>query len=79
MEIDPYNNSDEVGFRADSTKPSGGIYSLPVIGNAAAEVRQFYDNVAPTETDSTEVRIVKQFFRVGSAVTGMAAVAMIVL
>lgn len=79
MEIEPHNDWDEDDVRAESTEPSGGIYSLPVIGNTAAGVRQFYDEVAPTEADSTEMRIAKEVFRVSSAVAGAAAVAMIVL
>lgn len=79
MEIDTHYDWDEVGVRTESTKPSGGIYSLPVIGNAAAGARQFYDEMAPKVTDSTEMRVAKEVFRWSSAVTGAAAVAVIVL
>lgn len=76
---DDDDDRNDVGVRAESTQPSGGIYSLPVIGNAAAGVRHFYDEVAPKESDSTELRVVKEIFRVSSAVAGAAAVGMIVL
>ena len=79
MEIDTRYDWDEVDVPAESTKPSRGIYSLPVIGNAAAGARQFYDEMAPKETDSTEMRVAKEVFRWSSAVTGAAAVAVIVL
>ncbi len=79
MEIDTHDDCEEVGVRAESTKPSGGIYSLPGIGNTAAVVRQFYDEMAPKETDSTEIRVAKEIFRVSSAVAGTAVVAVIVL
>lgn len=63
----------------DNHYDRGGIYSLPVLGNAAAGVRQFYDELAPKETDSTEVRVAKEVFRWASAAAGAAAVAMTVL
>jgi hypothetical protein len=75
MEIDNY---DEDAVPAENIGPSGGIYSLPAVGNAAA-ARQFYDEMAPRETDSTEVRIAKEVFRWSSAVAGAAAVAVVVL
>ena len=56
-----------------------GIYSLPVVGRAASGVRDFYDEMSPKETDKREVRIAKEVFRWGSAVTGAAAVAVVVL
>jgi len=79
MDIDSYYDGDEPAVRAESTTPSGGIYSLPVVGNAAAGVRQLYDEMAPKEADSTEVRVAKEVFRWSSAVAGAAAVAVIVL
>lgn len=79
MEIDNHYDRDEVAVRAESAKPSGGIYSLPVVGNAAAGVRQFYDEMTPKQTDSTEVRVAKEVFRWSSAVAGAAAVVVIVL
>lgn len=79
MEIDSYYDEGEFPVRAERTRPSGGIYSLPVVGNAASEARQFYDEMAPMETDSTEVRIAKEVFRWSSAVAGAAAVAVVVL
>ena len=79
MSIDSYYDGDEPAVRAESTTPSGGIYSLPVVGKAAAGVRQFYDEMAPKDTDSTEVRVAKEVFRWSSAVAGAAAVAVIVL
>jgi hypothetical protein len=79
MEMDDHYDRDEVAVRAAGAKPSGGIYSLPVVGNAAAGARQFYDGMAPKKTDSTEVRVAKEVFRWSSAVAGAAAVAVIVL
>lgn len=79
MELDAHYDSDDAAGRVEITKPSGGIYSLPVVGNAAAGARQFYDVMAPKETDSTEVRIAKEVFRWSSAVAGSAAVAVVVL
>jgi hypothetical protein len=79
MEIDNHYDRDEIAVQAESAKPSGGLYSLPVVGNAATGVRQFYDEMAPKDTDSTKVRVAKEIFRWSSAVTGAAAVAMVVL
>jgi hypothetical protein len=76
MDIDNYG---EDAVPVENTGPSGGIYSLPVVGNAAAAARQFYDEMAPQETNSTEVRIAKEVFRWSSAVAGAAAVALVVL
>jgi hypothetical protein len=83
MEIDNY---DEDAVPAENSGPSGGIYSLPVVGNATAAARQFYDEMAPQETDSTEVWIAKEVFRWSSAAAGgvaavavAAAVAVVVL
>ena len=69
----------EIARRAESSTPSGGIYSLPVVGPAASRTRQFYDEMAPNETDSTEVRVAKEVFRWSSAAAGAAAVAVVVL
>lgn len=79
METDMYYCGDDGAVRVERARPSGGIYSLPVVGNAAAGVRQFYDDMASSETDSTEVRVAKEVFRWSSAVAGAAAVAVIVL
>jgi hypothetical protein len=79
MELGSHYQSDEGGGRVEIRRPSGGIHSLPVVGNAAARARQFYDELAPEETDSTEVRVAKEVFRWSSAVAGAAAVAMVVL
>lgn len=74
------NHSQNVGAAPlERAKPTGGIYSLPVIGNAAAGVRQFYDGMAPSDADRTEVRVAKEILRWSSAVAGAAAVAVIVL
>lgn len=80
MEIDSYHHDgDEVVARDEPNVPHDGIYGLPVVGRAAAGVRGFYDEMAPRSTDSTEVRVAKEVFRWGSAVTGAAAVAVVVL
>jgi hypothetical protein len=83
MTIDNY---DEGAARAENARPAGGIYSLPAVGSRAATARQFYDEMAPRETDSTEVRIAKEVLRWSSvvaggavAVAGAAAVAVVVL
>jgi hypothetical protein len=57
----------------------GAVISLPAVGNAAARTRQFYDETARKETDSTEVRVAREVFRWSSFAAGAAAVAMIVL
>jgi len=79
MELDSHYQPDEGSGRVEIPRPSGGIYSLPVVGNAAARARRFYDELAPQETDSSEVRVAKEVFRWSSAVAGAAAVAMVVL
>jgi hypothetical protein len=79
MQTGNHHDRDEIGVQARSAKHSGGVYSLPVVGNAAAGARQFYDENAPKETDSTELRVAKEVFRWSSAVAGAAVVAMIVL
>lgn len=80
MEIaDYYDDGDQIPARVERTDPAEGIYSVPVIGNAAAGVRRFYDQMAPRESDSTEVRVAKEVFRWSSAVAGAAAVAVAVL
>jgi hypothetical protein len=79
MEIDRNHDEGGVPVRGESTKPSGGIYSLPVVGNAFSGARQFYDEMAPKEADSTEVRVAKEVFRWSSAVAGAAVAAVVVL
>jgi hypothetical protein len=79
MEIDNRNRVDGVVVHGESRESSGGFYSLPVVGHAAAGARRFYDELAPQEIDSTEVRVAKEIFRWSSAVAGAAAVAVIVL
>jgi hypothetical protein len=79
MQIDSHYDRDEVTGWAGGARPSGGIYALPVVGNAATGVRQFYDEMATKEADSTEVRIAKEVFRWSSAVAGAAVVAVMVL
>jgi hypothetical protein len=79
VEIDSQRSRDGLATPAEGAKPSGGIYSLPVVGIAAARVRLFYDEMAPKETESTEMRVAKEVFRWSSAVAGASAVAVIVL
>ncbi|TPV47810.1 hypothetical protein FJ661_20035 [Pseudarthrobacter phenanthrenivorans] len=76
MEIDDNHDRGDV---VESTRPSGGLYSLPVVGRFAAGTRQFYDEMAPQETDSAQARIAKEVFRWSSAAAGAAAVAVMVL
>ena len=79
---DSHQNGDrqsEVSRRTEAEAPSGGIYSVPVIGPAASRTRQFFDEMAPNETDSTEVRVAKEVLRWSSAAAGAAAVAVVVL
>lgn len=73
------NDSDATEVARRARARPDGIYSLPVVGRAASGVRDFYDEMSPKETDKTEVRIAKEVFRWGSAVTGAAAVAVVVL
>jgi hypothetical protein len=83
MTID--RNYDEGGLpvRGESTEPSGGIYSLPAIGNAFWAARRFYDEMAPQDADSTGVRVGKEVFRwvpvVGGAAVGAAVGAVVAL
>lgn len=79
MENDNLYDRDNVAERTQNAGPLGGIYALPMIGNAAAGVRQFYDAMAAQKTDSTEVRIAKEVFRWSSAAAGAAAIAVMVL
>jgi hypothetical protein len=79
MEIDRNYDEGEVPVRGETTKPSGGTYSLPVVGNAVSGARQFYGEMAPREADSTEVRVAKEVFRWSSAVAGAAFAAVVVL
>jgi hypothetical protein len=78
-ERDGAESQSEVAPREERTAPSGGIYSLPGVGPAASRTRQFYDDMAPKEDDSTEVRVAKEVFRWSSAAAGAAAVAIVVL
>lgn len=79
METDMYHRGNDGAVPAERAKPTGGMYSLPVVGSAAAGVRQFYDDMAPSDADRTEVRVAKEVLRWSSAVTGAAAVAVMVL
>jgi hypothetical protein len=79
MENDTYHRGNDGAAPSERAKPTGGIYSLPVVGNAAAGVRQFYDDLAPSDTDRTELRVAKEVLRWSSAVAGAAAVAVMVL
>lgn len=84
-EFDPQSDRDGAGSplegtrRSERSATSGGIYSLPVVGPAATRTRQFYDDMAPQESDSTEVRVAKEVFRWGSVAVGAAGVAVVVL
>lgn len=83
MAIDRNYGERGVPVRGKSTDPSGGIYSLPDIGNAFSAARRFYDEMAPQEVDSTGVRVGKEVLRwgsvVGGAVVGAAVVAVVAL
>ena len=73
----------ESPFVATGTEPSGGIYSLPIVGNAFSRARQFYGEMAPQEGDSTGVRVGKEVLRwapvVGGATVGAAIGAVVAL
>jgi hypothetical protein len=62
---------------------SGGIYALPVIGPRARKIRQFSDDMAPTEDDSLGVKIGKNTLRygavAGTGIAGAAVAAVLVL
>lgn len=64
-------------------RPSGGIYSLPHIGGAAAEARMFFDGMAPKESDPVAVRALKDTARwsvvVAGGAMGAAVAAIVVL
>ncbi|WP_454295878.1 hypothetical protein [Salana multivorans] len=79
MTIESRRDGAEPPAQAEHTELTGGIYSLPVAGEAASGVRRFYDQMAPEVTDSTEVRVAKEVFRWSSAVAGAALVAVVVL
>lgn len=79
MQVANYDGDDQVPMRGEDMGEVAGIYSVPVIGKAAGGVRRFYDEMAPREADSTEVRVAKEVFRWSSAVAGAAAVAVVVL
>lgn len=79
--MDAYKSPADEGAAAsdDRDRPSGGLYSLPLVGPAASNARQFYNEMAPKETDSPEVRVAKHVFRWASVAAGAAAVGVIVL
>ena len=68
---------------AAATRPTGGIYALPVVGPRAAAVRVFFDDMRPVEDDSIGVVAGKQIVRygavVGGAVIGGAAMMVVAL
>ena len=80
-----YDEYDEDGLpvRSDRPEPSGGIYSLPTVGDAFSRARQFYGETAPQEGDSTGVRVGKEVLRwapvVGGATVGAAIGALVAL
>lgn len=47
MTVDRNYDEGGVPVRRESTEPSGGIYSLPAVGNAFSVARRFYDEMAP--------------------------------
>jgi len=63
--------------------PSGGIYDLPVVGGGFRRTREFFDDMAPDEDDSTGVRAGKNVLRYGAVaaagVAGAAVAAVLVL
>lgn len=79
MQIDRYNDENDVAVGTEHTKPVGGIYELPVIGSAAADVRLFYDEMARNESDSTKERVEKEVIRWGSFAVGTAVLSTLVL
>lgn len=62
-----------------SRRHTGGLYDLPVVGNAASVIRDFYDGMAPTESDNISVRVAKEVFRHGSIVVIAAGAAVVML
>jgi hypothetical protein len=83
MAIDRSYDEGGIPVRGESAEPSGGIYSLPGVGNAFSVARRFYDEMAPQETDSTGVRVGKEVLRwspvVGGAAVGAAVGAVVAL
>jgi hypothetical protein len=83
MAIDQNYDEGGVPVGGESTEPSGGIYSLPAVGNAFSVARRFYDEMAPQEADSTGVRVGKEVLRwspvVGGAAVGAAVCAIVAL
>ncbi len=64
-------------------RPTGGIYSLPHVGGAAAEARMSFDDMSPKESDPVPVRALKETARwsvvVAGGAMGAAVTAMVVL
>jgi hypothetical protein len=79
MDIEYQDSRNSVLDPAERTQPLGGTYSPSTVGMVASKVRQFYDDMAPRGSDSTEVRVAKEVFRWSSVVAGAAFVAVVVL
>ncbi len=62
-----------------STRHTGGLYDLPVVGNIAGAVGDFFDGMAPAESDSIEVKVAKEVFRYASVVVVAAGAAVVIL
>lgn len=54
------------------TRPSGGIYDLPVVGAGFRETREFFDEMRPQPDDAPGIVAGKQVIRYG-AVAGTTA------
>ncbi|WAX55544.1 hypothetical protein M6B22_13440 [Jatrophihabitans cynanchi] len=67
---------------AKQSRPTGGIYSVPVVGGFAGDVREFFDQMAPQQSDSTQVKVAKEVLRwtvVGAAGVSAAALTAVVV
>jgi hypothetical protein len=75
-------DSEYEGEMVRRPRPSGGIYSAPVVGEKLADVRVFFDEFAPTATDSPGVRLGKNAVRyttVAAAGVGAAGLTAVVV
>lgn len=70
----------EVEIVERGPRPSGGVYSAPIVGKKLADAREFFDEMAPKETDSPGVRFGKNTVRytavaaAGAGAAGLTAV-----
>lgn len=57
----------------------GGLYDLPIVGSVLGHVRNFYDDLAPTESDGVPLTVAKEVFRHASIIVVASAAAVVML